>query len=170
MPDALANKDVLFHFEGFRVDDGYTVGGPESHKRPLAVLGVAYAHRLDGVRGDALDLELDFSKLLAGGGVDDGDGSTDLRTDPDLRAVMGIFSDTGTGIDEDVVEDLVRLGVDEMRHVGRFRGVDQHLPVGAHSHALGLHADRYFGDNLVGLDIDYGDEIIVLVGDIKRIA
>ena len=78
--------------------------------------------------------------------------------------------DARAAVDQHVVEGLVRRRVDEVGHVGRFGGVDQHLAVGADAHALGLDADGDVGDDLAVVDVDDGDEVVVLVGDVERVA
>ena len=57
------------------------------------------------------------------------------------------FREARALVDEDVVDDLVARGVDEVGHVGGLGGVDQHLPVRADAHALGLDAHRYFAQH-----------------------
>ena len=44
------------------------------------------------------------------------------------------------------------------------------LPSGLMPMPSGSTPDRNFGQHLVGLDIDDGDEIVVLIGDVERIA
>ncbi len=57
-----------------------------------------------------------------------------------------------------------------MRHVGGLGGVDDPFLVRRNRHALGLDPDRDLGDDRMGLGIRHGDEIVVLVGDVERVA
>ena len=74
------------------------------------------------------------------------------------------------GIDEDIGENLVRLRVDQMRHVRRFRRIDEHFAIGAKPHSLGFDANRNFSDGFACRDIDRGHQIVVLVRDIEKLS
>ena len=89
-----------------------------------------------------LDLLLD----LLGLGVDHRDGSADLGADPDLGVVGGELRDARARVDEHVGDDLERLGVDEVRHVGRLGGVDEQRAVVAHPDPLRFDADGNLDD------------------------
>ena len=72
--------------------------------------------------------------------------------------------------DQNVVDHLVSLGVDEMRHVRGLRRGDQDLAVGTYAHALGLDPDRHLGHHLPVLEVDRRHQRVVLVGDVDRAA
>ena len=57
-----------------------------------------------------------------------------------------------------------------MRHVGGLGRVDQRLLVRADRHTFRLHADGDLGDHVLRLDVDDGHQVVVLVGDVERIA
>ena len=60
--------------------------------------------------------------------------------------------------------------VDEMRHARRFGRVHDRLAVRRDAHAFRLHADRNLGDERALLDVHHGDEVVVLVGDVEKLA
>jgi hypothetical protein len=66
------------------------------------------------------------------------------------------------------IDDLVALGVDEVRHVGSLGCSNQGLAVGADTDALGLDADWHLRHDLALGGIDRGHQSVVLVGDIDR--
>ena len=57
-----------------------------------------------------------------------------------------------------------------MRHVGGFRRGDQDLAVWADADALRLDADRHLCQHLARIEIDHRDQIVVLIGDVDRVA
>ena len=59
-------------------------------------------------------------------------------------------------------------GIDDVRHVRRFRGVDEVFPVRAYAHTLRLDANRDLGDDRAASDVDDSDEVAILVGDVKQ--
>ena len=63
-----------------------------------------------------------------------------------------------------------RVRVDEMRHVGRFRRVDQGLAVRTNPHAFRLDADLHLAKAAALLHVDDRDGIVVLVGDVEDLA
>ncbi len=102
--------------------------------------------------------------------IDDAHGAADFRGDPQRLAVRGKLGDARPRVDKDIVRHLEGRGVDEMRHVGGFGGVDEHLAVGADAHAFRLDAYGHLGQNRVLLHVEHRDHVVVLVGDIERIA
>jgi len=68
----------------------------------------------------------------------------------------------------DIGESLVRLRVDQMRHVRRFRRIDEHFAIGAKTHSLGFDSDGNFGNLLACRDVDGGHHIVILVRNIKE--
>ena len=86
-----------------------------------------------------------------------------------MLVVFGELGEAGPAVDQDIVGDLVGRGVDEMRHIGGFGGVDQHLAVGADAHAFRLYPDRDLGEHRTLLDVDHGHQVVVLVGDEERV-
>ena len=170
LPDALTDQQITLDLQCCRVDDRYSIGGSERDERALPVLGDAYADRLNRILVDARDLETDLADDLASLGVDDGHCAADLGAHPKLRPVGCELGDTRPAVDQNVVDRHVGRGIDEVRHVGGFGRVHQQLPVRRNAHSLRLDTDRDLRQHLVRLDIDHSDEVIVLVGDIERIA
>ncbi|MCY1440521.1 hypothetical protein D9M71_568010 [compost metagenome] len=54
-----------------------------------------------------------------------------------------------------------------MQHVGGFAGVHRPLAVRADRHAFGLYTDVDLRQHLLAVDVDHGDQRIVLVGDVQ---
>ena len=90
------------------------------------------------------------------------------RAHPDLGVVAGPLGEARALVDQHVVGDLVRVGVDEVGHVGGLGGVDHPLAVVADPHALRLDADRDLGQHLAAGDVDHRDHVVVLVGDVDQ--
>ena len=76
----------------------------------------------------------------------------------------------GRGVDQHIGDDLARRGIDEMRHVGGLGRIDQDLAIRADRHAFGFDADLDVAKPGPLLDIDDGDGVVVLVGDIENFA
>ena len=92
--------------------------------------------------------------------IDHGDRAADLGGHPKLFAVGSIFGKAWPAVDQDIRDDFICLGVDEMRHVGRFRRVHHDAAVRTDPHAFRLDADRHFSKDLVRLDIDgHGQQV-----------
>ena len=87
-----------------------------------------------------------------------------------MRAVRFEFRKPRTGIDQHIVRDLMCCGVDKVRHVCRFRRIDDHLAVRADAHAFRLNADRNFGEDLFGFQVNDRHQIVIFIGDVKRLA
>ena len=111
-----------------------------------------------------------FLRHLALDGVDDAHRSADLGRYPEFRAVALELGKARTRIDQHIGDDLARLGVDEMRHVGRFGGIDQNLAVRTDAHAFRLDADLHLAERHALLHIDDRDGVVVLVGDVQNLA
>ncbi len=77
---------------------------------------------------------------------------------------------TRTRVDQHIRDNLARLGIDKMRHVGGLGCVDQDLSIRTKRHALWLDADlnvthaRAFGD------VDDRNGVVILVGDVEDLA
>jgi hypothetical protein len=78
--------------------------------------------------------------------------------------------DTVPRIDQHIGDDLARRGVDEVRHVGGFRGIDQDLAVRTDGHAFRLDADLDVTDADTLFEIDDRHCVVVLIGDIEGFA
>jgi hypothetical protein len=102
--------------------------------------------------------------------IDDADRSADFGRNPELGAVTFELREARTRIDQHICNDLARLRVDEMRHVGRFRRVDEDLAVRTEAHAFRLDSDLHFTDAGAPLRIDDGDGMVVLVGHVQDLA
>ena len=152
------------------VDHRDAVGGPERDEGGLVVLGHADADRLDRLAPQARNLEGDLAGHHVLCRIDDRDGAADLGGNPQFGTVVLEFGKARPRIDQHVGDDLARRGVDEMRHVGGLGGVDQDLAVRADRHALGLDADLDVADASALLEIDDGDRVVVLVGDVEDLA
>src|SRR5918994_1896417 len=87
LPDALPDEQVALDLVGLAVDNRDAVRRPKRHEGAPSILRHAHADRLDGVLVDARNRELDRLDDLAGGGIDHGDRTADLRRDPELLAV-----------------------------------------------------------------------------------
>ena len=127
VPDTLADEQIFLNLVSCAIDNGHTIGGPERHKCGLAVLGDVDADRLDRLLAQAGNVEGDLLGHLALDGVDDAHRSADLGGYPKLRAVVLELGKARTRIDQHIGDDLARLGIDEMRHIGGLGGIDQNL-------------------------------------------
>ena len=85
------------------------------------------------------------------------------------RAVGRELGKSRPAVRQDVVEHLEGLRIDEVHHVGGLGGIDQHPPVGAHTHALGFDADGDLREDPVAVDVDDGHQVIVFIGDVERV-
>jgi len=89
VPDAPANKDIVSHFIGFRINNRDVICRPKRNKDVLAVPGHFKADRLDTIRMDALDFEFDLGLFLLVFTVKDGDRAANFRAYPQLGSVVG---------------------------------------------------------------------------------
>ena len=170
MPDPLADQNILRHRPRRDVDDGDAIGRPQRHEHGRAVAGQRQADGLDQIAADALHLETDRALDRARGDVDHRDRAADLRRHPQLGAVGREQGEARPLVDENVGHDLERRGIDQMRHVGRFRGRDREPVVGRNGHTLRLHADIDLAHDLPALDVDDRRDGVVLVGDVEPAA
>src|SRR5262249_17312711 len=113
LPDTLADQEVLFDFEGGRIDDRDAVGRAQRHERQLGVAADAHADWLDGVSIDAGNLKGNLGQDLACVGIDHGDLAADLGADPNLRSVRRELRHPRPAVDQHVVDDVVAGGIDE---------------------------------------------------------
>ena len=102
--------------------------------------------------------------------VDHRNGAADLRRYPHFGIVTLELGEARARIDQNVGDDLARLGVDEMRHVGRLGSIDQDFAVRADGHALRLDADLDLAEAGALLDVDDRHRVVVFVGDVEDLA
>src|SRR5262249_34450990 len=146
VPHPLPDQEIFRYLVRGGVDHGNAIGGTERDEGGLAIAGDADADRLDCLLAQAGDIERDLLFHLVLGWVDHADGGADLGRYPDLGTVALELGEARARIDQHVGDDPARLRVDEMRHVGRFRRVDQDATVRAQPHALGLDADLHVAE------------------------
>src|ERR1043166_4855408 len=170
VPDALTDKQIFRDLMRDAIDHRDAVCRPQRDEAGLAVFRQIDTDRLDRPATQAWNLERDLLLHLAFDRIDHADGSADLRRYPKLRTVALKLGVARARIDEDVGDDLPRGRIDEMRHVRRFRRVDQDLAVRAHAHAFRLDADLHVAEAPAPLDVDDRHRIVVLVGDVECLA
>src|SRR5262252_9868312 len=170
VPDALAHEKIFLNLMCCAVDHGDAVGRTKRHEPCLAIPGDADSNRLDGFLPQPWYIEGDLLLHLVFHRVDDAYRSTDFGRNPDLGAVALELRETGPCIDQHVGDDPARLGVDEMRHISRFRRGDENLAVRTEAHAFRFDPDLYFVQGDAPLQIDYRDRVVVLVGHVKDLA
>src|SRR5438552_2244346 len=170
VPDPLADQKIFRHRMGGGIDNRNAVGGAKRNETGLAVLGDADADRLDCLAPQTGNAEVDLAGNGAFDGVDDRYGSADLRRYPYFGVVALELGKAWPRIDQHVGDDLARRGVDEMRHVGGLGGIDQDLAVRAEGHAFRFDADLDVPHADAILEVDDGDRVVVLVGDIEEFA
>src|SRR5271163_1222009 len=167
VPDALSNEQVFYDLVGRAIDDGDPIGGPQIDEPPLAVLGEIDADRLDFFGPQSGNLEPHGRLDLPRRGIDDRQLSADLRGHPKLRSVRLIGGKSGTRTQQHVGDDLVALGVDEMRHARRLRRAYQHARVGADRHSLGLDSYGNLAQRQPFVDVDDRHHRVVFIGDVQ---
>ena len=104
------------------------------------------------------------------GRIDNGDRSADFRGNPQLGAVPLEFREARTRIHEHVGNDPARFGIDEVGQIGGFGRIDQNLSVGADRHAFGVDPDLNVAYPGARFQIDKGDRVVILVGDVKYLS
>src|SRR6266702_7124529 len=162
VPDPLSDQQIFLHVVRGAVDDGHAIGRTERDETGPAVPGDADADRLNRFLAQARNLEADLLRYLMLRRIDHAQGSADLGGDPQFRPVALELCEARTRIDQNIGHDRARLGIDEMRHVGGFRGIHQDLAVGADAHSLGLDPDLHVAEPGALLHVDDGDRVVVL--------
>jgi len=66
-----------------------------------------------------------------------------------------------------VGDDPARLGVDEMRHIGRLRRGDEDLAIWTETHAFRFDPDLYLVKGMRRSKSDYRDRVVVLVRHVE---
>src|SRR6266852_9779680 len=154
---------------GRTVNHGDPIGRAERHERRLSIARDADPDCLDGFLPQSRYVEGDLLLHLVLHGVDDAHGSTDFRRNPDFGGVALEFGETGARIDEHVRHDLAGRGIDEMRHIARFRRVDEDLPVRTEYHSLRLDPDLHLAQWNAPFQVDHRDRVVVLVGHVENL-
>src|SRR5262245_59374714 len=170
VPDALTHEKIFLNLVCRTVNHGDAVGRTKRHKPCLAIPGDADSNRLDGFLPQPWYIEGDLLLHLVFHRVDDAYRSTDFGRNPDLGGVALELREPGPCIDQHVGDDPARLGVDEMRHIGRLRCSDEDLTVRTEAHAFRLYADLYLVERDAPFQINYRDRVVVLVGHVKDLA
>src|SRR6516225_4695877 len=170
VPDALAHEKKFLNLMCCTVDHGNAVGRTECHESCLAVSGDADSDGLDGLLPQPWYIERDLLLHLMFRRVDDAYRSTDFGRNPDLGGVALELREPGPRIDQHVGDDPARLGVDEMRHIGRLRCSDEDLTVRTETHAFWLDAHLYLAERNAPLQVDDRDRVVVLIGHIEDLA
>src|SRR5262249_4940208 len=167
VPDALAHEKIFLDLVRRTVDHGDAIGGAERDESGLAVPGDADPDRLDGFLPQPRYIEGDLLLHLLFRGVDYAHGSTDVGCNPHLGGVALELRETGPRIDQHVGHDPARLGIDEMRHIARFRRGDEDPAVRTETHAFRLDPDLHLAERSAPLQVDDRDRVVVLIGHIE---
>src|SRR6516165_1917328 len=170
VPNALSNEKIFLHRMGFTINHSDAIGWAERHEPHPPVSGNADSHRLDSFLPQSRYLKRDLALYLVLGGIDDGYCSADFGGNPQLRAVTLELSKARARIDEHVRDDLARLRIDEMHHVGGCRSVDEDLSVGTHAHAFRLDSHLHIADAGAARQVDDGDGVVILVRHVEELA
>src|SRR5215471_13181677 len=103
-------------------------------------------------------------------GVDYGNGATHFRRYPQLGAVGRECRETRPLINENAGHDFSFNWIDEMRHIGCFRRIDENFTVGTHDHAFRLYSDLHLSNLSAPRNVDDRHGVIVFISDVKQLA
>src|ERR1700761_159752 len=170
LPDALTNKQVFLYRVGLGVDHCHAVCRAKGNERCRVIIGKADADGLDALGTQTLNAESDRVCDYMFYRIDNTDRATELRGDPDFRAVVPELGDAGPGTDQNAGHHLTGGEVKEVRHVGGLRRVNDRVAVGADRHALRFNTGWDLVDHFSCCYVDDGDEVVVLVRHVEWIA
>src|ERR1700747_539872 len=170
VPDALAHKKIFLNLIRRGVDHGDAICRTKGYEPSLPIPGDADSNRLDGLLPQPWYIEADLLLHLVFHRIDDTHCPADFGRNPDLGAVALELREPGPRLDQHVGDDPARHGVDEMRHIGRFRRGDKSLAIRTEAHTFRLDPDLNLVERDAPFQINYRDGVVVLVGHVKDLA